>query len=158
MPYTCMCFGWYQELLREARAEDLVDAEAKLLDMLNGGGMIVHVYRDTEPENPELVGRHQRFRSFVSSEESDNITPRTELPHEVERFLLDHAALDAWNKARGTDALLDDRWSVVELWSSYDQETPAIYGKATLITPHPGAICADGSLATDPLPREHNQR
>jgi hypothetical protein len=65
-----MCFGWYQELLRETRARDLAAAEAELLDMLDCGGMIVHVYREADRENPELVGRHSRLSAWSSAKES----------------------------------------------------------------------------------------
>jgi hypothetical protein len=124
-----MCFGWYQELLRETRVPDLAGAEAELVRMLDGGGMIVHVYRDTNRDSPELVGRHSRLRTFI---DQDHLHARREEvgpAHEVERFLLDAQSLDSWSQARETGELLESRWSVVELWST---DVPSFYGKAVL--------------------------
>jgi len=97
--YTCMCFGWYQELLAEVRVDDLAAAEAKVLEMLDHGGMIVHVYRETDAMNPELVGRHRRLRSFIAVEESETLPRGVEPPHEIERVF------------RATDARLADGMS-----------------------------------------------
>ncbi len=89
MRYICMSFGWYQELLHETQIEGLAAAEAKLLDMLDQGAMIVHVYRETDAENPEIVGRHSRLRRFYS-EGGDAV-----IAHEVERCSQNSANLDA---------------------------------------------------------------
>jgi len=94
-----MCFGWYQELLAEVRVDDLAAAEAKVLEMLDHGGMIVHVYRETDAMNPELVGRHRRLRSFIAVEESETLPRGVEPPHEIERVF------------RATDARLADGMS-----------------------------------------------
>jgi len=130
-----MCFGWYQELLEEARVEDLAAAEARLLEMLDRGGMIVHVYRETDAENPELVGRHRRLRSFTSSGDSGCSCNDGIVPHEVERFLLDKAGLDVWVDASKTDGLVEQRWSVIDVWPVEGHDQPGVYGKATLISP-----------------------
>ena len=127
-----MCFGWYQELLSEACADDLASAERKLLEMLDHGGMIVHVYRETDQENPELVGRHGLYRSFIAGER-DTSRRDAALPHEVERFLLDPVAMDAWVQARKTNGLLEQRWSVIDLWPIDGQDRSSIYGKAMLV-------------------------
>ena len=139
MRYICMGFGWYQELLREAQVEGLASAEEKLLEMLDRGAMIVHVYRETDAEHPELVGRHSRLRSFFSgvTENTDGTTQ----PHEVERFLLDSSAMDDWAAARRTDRLLDQRWSVIELWAdsrpAQERDEAIVYGRAMLIAQGP---------------------
>lgn len=127
-----MCFGWYQELLEETRVADFAAAEARLLEMLDRGGMIVHVYRETDADNPELVGRHRRLRSFTTGAAcscSDD-----SVPHEVERFLLDRESLDAWAQASKMDGVLEKHWSVVDVWPVERQDQPGIYGKAMLIT------------------------
>jgi hypothetical protein len=90
MRYVCMSFGWFQELLAETTVPDFAAAEAKLLEMLDRGGMIVHVYRETDQEHPELVGRHRRLRSFNAGNTTD---PYPE--HEVESFTLDKSHSDA---------------------------------------------------------------
>ena len=90
MRYVCMSFGWFQELLAETTVPNFAAAEAKLLEMLDRGGMIVHVYRETDQEHPELVGRHRRLRSFNSGNPTD---PYPE--HEVESFMLDKSHSDA---------------------------------------------------------------
>jgi hypothetical protein len=133
--YTCMCFGWYQELLRDTRVDNLAAAEAKLFEMLDQGGMIVHAYRETDTENPELVGRHGRLRSFLAAGDLEFLNQGGTLPHEVERFLLDPANLEAWTRASETDRLLEERWSIVELWSAPGQDQSCIYGKARLVVP-----------------------
>ncbi len=132
MRYTCMCFGWYQELLTDTRVDNLAAAEAKLFEMLDQGGMIVHAYRETDSENPELVGRHGRLRSFLAA---SDLSQHGILPHEVERFLLDPAHLEAWTHASETNRLLEGRWSIVELWSAPGQDQSCIYGKARLVVP-----------------------
>jgi hypothetical protein len=55
--------------------------------------------------------------------------------HEIERFLLDPASLETWRQAEKSQALLDQRWSITELWSSQTLDSCSIYGKATLIAP-----------------------
>jgi hypothetical protein len=129
-----MCFGWYQELLRETRARDLAAAEAELLDMLDHGGMIVHAYRDADRENPELVGRHSRLRSFISADDRERLRQCAPLPHEVERFLLDSESLSEWSCAQASGGLLERRWAIVELYSAAGQ---GVYGKAVLAAPAP---------------------
>ena len=126
-----MCFGWYQELLRETRVPDLGTAEVELLRMLDEGGMIVHAYRDQNQENPELVGRHSRLRRFIAAEERPAARSGNAPPHEVERFLLDAESLAAWSRASETADLIDYRWSVVEFWSA-GENSSAFYGKAVL--------------------------
>jgi hypothetical protein len=133
--YICMCFGWYQELLRDTRVDNLAAAEAKLFEMLEQGGMIVHAYRETDSENPELVGRHGRLRSFLAATDLGPSKEGGTLPHEVERFLLDPANLEAWTHASEANRLLEGRWSIVELWSAPGQDQSCIYGKARLVIP-----------------------
>ena len=135
MRYTCMCFGWYQELLRDTRVDNLAAAEAKLFEMLDQGGMIVHAYRETDSENPELVGRHGRLRSFLAASDLEFLRQGGILPHEVERFLLDPANLEAWTHASEGNRLLEGRWSIVELWSVPGQDQSCMYGKARLVVP-----------------------
>lgn len=135
MSYICMCFGWYQELLRETRALDLAAAEAELLEMLDRGGMIVHVYRDVNRENPELVGRHSRLRSFIAAEDREKLRQGGSMPHEVERFLLDAESFGAWSSAKESGALLEQRWAIVDLYSAGGQTSASIYGKAILALP-----------------------
>jgi len=130
-----MCFGWYQELLRETRATDLTAAEAELVNMLDHGGMIVHVYRDADRENPELVGRHSRLRSFIASEDKERLRHGGALPHEVERFLLDANSFTAWSQAKESGRLLEQRWSIVDLFSAKGQYPLSVYGKAVLVAP-----------------------
>jgi hypothetical protein len=133
--YICMCFGWYQELLRDTRVDNLAAAEARLFEMLDQGGMIVHVYRETDSENPELVGRHGRLRSFLAATDLGPLKEDGILPHEVERFLLDRANLEAWTHASERNRLLEGRWSIVELWSAPGPDQSCIYGKAKLVVP-----------------------
>jgi hypothetical protein len=130
-----MCFGWYQELLRDTRVDNLAAAEARLFEMLDQGGMIVHVYRETDSENPELVGRHGRLRSFLAATDLGPLKEDGILPHEVERFLLDRANLEAWTHASERNRLLEGRWSIVELWSAPGPDQSCIYGKAKLVVP-----------------------
>lgn len=133
--YVCMSFGWYQELLEEAHLPDFSAAEATLVEMLDRGGMIVHAYRETDPDNPELVGRHARLRSFNAGSDGECSSREEGVAHEVERFLLDPASMDVWMRARETHGVVDERWSVVEFWSmdGHVHEQPFIYGKARLI-------------------------
>jgi hypothetical protein len=140
MKYTCMSFGWYHEFLEEAEVSDLSAAELKLLDMLDRGGMIVHAYRETDPENPELVGRHRRLRAFNSAAEGECPHAEEALPHEVERFLLDPANLDVWTRASETGGVVDQRWAVLELWPADITSQSGMYGKARLLDT-PAADC-----------------
>ena len=88
--YVCMSFGWFQELLAETTVPDFPTAEAKLLDMLDRGSMIVHVYRETDREYPALVGRHRRLRSFYAGDKTDR-----ESGHEIERLHFDESHSEA---------------------------------------------------------------
>jgi hypothetical protein len=133
MKYTCMSFGWYHEFLEEVSVSDLSAAEHKLLDMLDRGGMIVHAYRETDSENPELVGRHRRLRAFNSVAAGECPRSCETLPHEVERFLLDPANLDAWTRASETGEVVDQRWAVLELWPADISSQSGMYGKARLV-------------------------
>ncbi|MGI8772286.1 MAG: hypothetical protein ACR2JE_12715 [Acidobacteriaceae bacterium] len=142
--YVCMSFGWYQELLEEAHLDDFPAAEAKLVEMLDRGGMIVHAYRETDTENPELVGRHARLCSFNAGDHGE-CSKSGKTPHEVERFLLDVASMDAWVMASETGGVVDERWSVVELWPVQGHDLPAMYGKARLVG-GPSAGSATGRL------------
>lgn len=149
-----MCFGWYQELLSEARVDGLAAAESKLLQMLDRDGMIVHAYRESDPENPELVGRHSRLRSFIAAGERDASRHGVTLPHELERFLLDPAHLQAWARALREDGLLERRWSVVDLWPTdfFPQEESNcayFYGKAIRIS----SITMDSADLSAAVPR-----
>jgi hypothetical protein len=148
LAYVCMSFGWYQELLAQVRVETLDAATDKLLDMLDQDGMIVHAYRDTDADNPELVGHHRRLRSFITGEgkqRSDSAAP-----HEIERFLLEPANLAAWTQARKMDGILEQRWSIVELWASGDGNDASMYGKALLTVPK------DARTLDGPQKRNHN--
>ena len=82
--YVCMSFGWFHELLAETTVPDFSSAEEKLLDWLDHGSMIVHVYRETDWNYPELVGRHRRLRSFYAGNETG-----LEPGHEIQRLHLD---------------------------------------------------------------------
>jgi hypothetical protein len=132
--YVCMSFGWYQELLEEAHLADFSAAEAKVLEMLDCGAMIVHAYRETDADHPELVGRHARLRSFNCGESEDGPIQAGATVHEVERFLLDAASLEAWVRASETGGVVDERWSVVELWPVSEDDRTSMYGKARLIS------------------------
>lgn len=147
MRYLCMCFGWYQELLREAHADGVIAAESKLIEMLEDGGMIVHCYRETDLENPELVGRHRRLRFFVAPA-GQGSRVGGEVPHQIERFLLDFASLETWKRAINSNRPLEGRWSVVELWSLDEERPSSLYGKATLISP-PAAGGSDVTPSAD---------
>ncbi len=131
--YVCMSFGWYQELLEEVHVPDFSSAEAKLLEMLDRGGMIVHAYRESDAENPELVGRHARLRSFNAGDDGQRPAEDRVVPHEIERFLLDAASMDVWVTACETGGVMDERWSVVELWPVQGNGRGSMYGKARLI-------------------------
>jgi hypothetical protein len=138
LPYSCLAFGWYYELLASVSVPTLAAAERELLRMLDGGGMIVHIYRDSDPDNPEIVGRHWRLRSFLFDSLGRRANARPEEQHEVERFLLDAASADDWVRARETGQPLEERWSVVELWTTAaGSENRASFGRARLISPRP---------------------
>ena len=128
MQYTCESFGWYQEFLEQVTVDGFAAAEVKVLELLDRGGMIVHAYRETARDTPELVGRHQKLRSFNAgglpcSEDS--------VPHEVERFLLDADHFHTWARAREQNAVVEQRWCVVELWPGAGEGS--FYGKARLV-------------------------
>jgi hypothetical protein len=129
-----MSFGWYQELLEEVRVADFSAAEAKLVEMLDRGGMIVHAYRETDAENPELVGRHRRLRSFNANGNSACTCQDEAVPHEVERFLLDRDSFDLWASASETNGVVENRWSIVDLWPVEAIGQSGVYGKALLIS------------------------
>src|ERR1700760_2239281 len=133
MKYTCMSFGWYHEFLEEVEVNDLFAAERKLVDMLDRDAMIVHVYRETDSENPELVGRHRRLRAFNSVAQGECPCADERLSHEVERFLLDPAKLEVWTRASETGGIVDQRWAVLELWPADVSSQSGMYGKARLI-------------------------
>jgi hypothetical protein len=138
LPYSCLAFGWYYELLASVSVPTLAAGERELLRMLDGGGMIVHVYRDSDPDNPEVVGRHWRLRSFLFDSLGRRTNGELEEQHEVERFLLDAASADDWVRARETGQPLEERWSVVELWTTAaGSEKRASFGRARLISPRP---------------------
>lgn len=130
LPYLCICFGWLQDLLEEERVPDLSAAVRRLYAMLDRGGMIVHVYRETDQEHPELVGRHRKlgslgaFPSEAFQEGND---------HEVERFLLDAANFRSWADALERNVPLDQLWRVVDLWPLEEGQSDCLYGRATLI-------------------------
>jgi hypothetical protein len=100
--------------------------------------MIVHVYRETDAINPELVGRHRRLRSFIGAEECESLPRGAEPQHEIERFLIDPAGLEAWSRASSTGGLLEQRWSVVDLRLAVGLNQPHIYGKALLASARAG--------------------
>jgi hypothetical protein len=129
--YDCMAFGWFQEFLSEERVNDLTAAEARVTELLDGDAMIVHVYRETDAENPELIGRHGRLCAFTSGNGSE-IADASPASHEICRFLLDTDGLEMWQAAKDRDALIDSRWSVVDLYPQGDQPGMAVYGKAML--------------------------
>jgi hypothetical protein len=129
--YDCMAFGWFQEFLSEERVDDLAAAEARVRELLDGDAMIVHVYRETDGENPELIGRHGRLCAFTAGNGSE-IAHASSATHEICRFLLDTDGLEMWQAAKDRDALIDSRWLVVDLYPQGDQSVPAVYGKAML--------------------------
>lgn len=133
MIYTCMSFGWYHELLKETQVSSFAAAERKLLEMLDGGGMIVHAYRETDRDTPEIVGRHGRLRAFMTDTATERAREASAFPHELERFLLDAASARAWVRASETGQVLDERWSVVELWPPAGHNQQYMYGKAMLV-------------------------
>ncbi len=151
MRYTCMCFGWYQELLSEVRVEDFAAAEINIQRLLDTGGMIVHAYRETDLQNPELVGRHSRLSSFMAANDREAAAA-----HEVERFLVDPAQCEAWVHAQLTDTLLQQRWRVVDLWCSdeplAETDKPHIYGRAIRIAPTMIGAVDSSPLMTDSAP------
>ena len=137
MRYRCMCFGWYHELLSEARVEDFAAAETSILRMLDAGGMIVHAYRETDLQNPELVGRHSRLTSFMAANDGEIEERGALVHHEVERFLIDPAQCKAWIDAHQSNTLLHQQWQVIELWCSdppsTNEDGSPIYGRAIRI-------------------------
>jgi hypothetical protein len=151
LPYVCMCFGWFQELLEEERVPDFSAAVRMLSAMLDRGGMIVHVYRATDEEHAELIGRHRRLRSLDSGSvesgfvDSGAVNSRgahstvgysafgQEAGHEIERFLLDAASFRAWADALKRDVALEQRWKVIDLWPFEEGDGECFYGRATLI-------------------------
>jgi hypothetical protein len=130
LPYLCISFGWLQDLLEEEKAPDLFAAVRAMYAMLDRGGMIVHVYRETDQEHPELVGRHRKLGSLGGV--ADEISPNRG-EHEVERFLLDAGSFRAWADALQRDAALERFWRVVDLWPLEEGESDCLYGRATLI-------------------------
>jgi hypothetical protein len=138
MEYVCMSFGWFQELLREERVPNFAAAEAKLVEMLEAGGMIVHAYRESNPDQPELVGRNRTFRSFMAER-------RGLSAHEVERYLLDRALLPAWKNAVERDGVIENRWQVVDLAPPQEVEGQPVYGKAMRLMQGAGARALTGT-------------
>jgi hypothetical protein len=136
--YDCMAIGWFHELLREERVSSLEEAEAILAQMLEENAMIVHAYRETEPETPELVGRHVRLCAFTSdvSLQKDSPAPA----HEICRFLLDSDSVADWQAAKERDTLLESRWLVVDVYPALDGTELPVYGKAKLL---PQAMSAE---------------
>lgn len=135
MSYVVMCFGWLQDLLEEERVPDLSAALQMLCAMMDRGGMIVHAYRETDQEHPELVGRHRRLQSLHTSP-AGNEYFEIESGHEIERFLLDAASFRIWADALKRNVALEQHWMVVDLWPLEEGECECLYGRATLI---PGA-------------------
>jgi hypothetical protein len=124
-----MAFGWFHDFLYEERVLDLAAAEATLQKMLDDNAMIVHAYRETDPDNPELIGRHGRLCAFTSGVVIENAN---QLPaHEISRFLLDTESLALWQSARERNQLIDSRWAVVDLYS-HEVRIGSVYGKAML--------------------------
>jgi hypothetical protein len=128
--YDCLAFGWFHEFLYEERVPDLAAAEATLQTMLDDNAMIVHAYRESDPENPELIGRHCRLCAFTSGVGNENADDSPAV-HEICRFLLDTDSLSLWQMARDRDQLMDNRWAVVDLYS-LDPCAGSVYGKALL--------------------------
>jgi len=127
--YDCMAFGWFHEFLCEERVVNLEAAETRLRELLDDNAMIVHVYRETDPENPELIGRHGRLCAFTAGNGTE-IAATSSVPHEICRFLLDTDSLEQWQAAKDRDLLIDSRWSVVDLYPTDDRA--GVYGKALL--------------------------
>jgi hypothetical protein len=131
LPYLCICFGWLQDLLEEERAPNLSAAVRTLYAMLDRGGMIVHVYRETDQEHPELVGRHRKLGSLDAI---PNEALHEANDHEVERFLLDAASFRVWADALQRNVPLERLWRVVDLWPLEEGQSDCLYGRATLIS------------------------
>ena len=129
MRYVCMCFGGFQALIGETSVADLSAAKAEILTMLERGAMIVHAYRDTDQEHPELVGSHRRLRFG----QADRGAPAPEAAHEIERFLLDPESFHVWADALKRNAPIEQCWAVVDLWPLEQDEAECLYGRATLI-------------------------
>ncbi|HEY4047536.1 MAG TPA: hypothetical protein VGM27_11780 [Acidobacteriaceae bacterium] len=132
MSYVVMCFGWLQELLEEERVPDFSAALQTLSVMMDRGGMIVHAYRETDQEHPELVGRHHRLQS-VHTSPTVNDHSELEPGHEIERFLLDAASFRTWADALKRNVALEQLWRVIDLWPVEEGECECLYGRATLI-------------------------
>ena len=124
MEYVCMSFGWFQELLKEERMPNFAAAEAKLVEMLDSGGMIVHAYRESNLDQPELVGRNRTFRSFMAAQAKGLAA------HEMERYLLDLTQLPSWQRAVEREEAIENRWQVVDLVPSQQVEGQPVFGKA----------------------------
>ncbi len=129
MSYNCVAFGWFHELLREERVATLVEAETRVAEMLGENAMIVHAYRDTDGENPELVGKHARLCNFTGGHQASTSTPAG---HEICRFLRENQSVEAWRAAKERDVLMDSRWLVVDLYTSGSGTTAEVYGRAML--------------------------
>ncbi len=129
MSYHCVAFGWFHELLREERVANLVEAEAKVAEMLDENAMIVHAYHATDMENPELVGKHSRLCDFTCGHQASTATPAA---HEICRFLRGTQSVEAWQAAKERDVLMDSRWLVVDLYTSGSGATAEVYGRAML--------------------------
>lgn len=125
MEYVCMSFGWFQELLKEERVPNFAAAEAKVVEMLDAGGMIAHGYRESNLDQPELVGRNRTFRSFMAAQ------AKGPSAHEVERYLLDRGALAVWQRAAERDGVIENRWQVVDLSREPEAGAQPVFGKAT---------------------------
>jgi hypothetical protein len=132
LSYVVMCFGWLQELLEEERVPDFSAALQTLFVMMDRGGMIVHAYRETDQEHPELVGRHRRLHSIHTSGAVNGHFER-EPGHEIERFLLDAASFRTWADALKRNVPLEQNWTVIDLWPIEEGECECLYGRATLI-------------------------
>ncbi len=132
MRYICMSFGGFQPHFDESHVADLSAAEAEIVAMLERGAMIVHAYRETDQEHPELVGRHRMLCSscFESAERG---TQAAEAAHQIERFLIDPENFQVWADALNRNAPIEQCWAVVELWPPAQEETDCFYGRATLI-------------------------
>jgi hypothetical protein len=125
MEYLCMCFGWFQELLREERVPNFAAAEAKVAEMLDGGGMIVHAYRESNTDQPEIVGRNRTFQSFMA------VSGNAQSGHEIERYLLDASLVHAWRQAVQRGGLLENRWQVMDVAGDPHPENEPVFGRAT---------------------------
>jgi hypothetical protein len=153
LSYVVMCFGWLQEPVEEERVPDFSAAFEMLCAMMDRGGMIVHAYRETDQEHPELVGRHRRLRSLHTSPEV-NQSFEIESGHEIERFLLDSASFRTWADALKHKLALEQRWMVIDLWPLEEGECECLYGRATLIPGARWACDSELGAAADGRTRE----